>query len=90
MLHSDKNRERTAYTCIMYIYNVYVYIIIFFTYIFIYLYIAFFALNLSLFFFLPFFSGRDGDADGRRGKREDVRSGFSGYFFFFSFLLSLG
>lgn len=84
MLRSDKNREWTAYTCIMYIYNVYVYIIIFFTYIFIYLYIAFFCLKfISFFFTLFFFSRRDGDVDGRRGKREDVRSGFSGYFFFF-------
>lgn len=82
----QKPRVNRVYVYNVYIYNVYVYIIIFFTYIFIYLYIAFFCLKFISFFFSPFFfSRRDGDVDGRRGKREDVRSGFQGIFFFFSF-----
>lgn len=82
----QKPRVNRVYVYNVYIYNVYVYIIIFFTYIFIYLYIAFFCLKFISFFFSPFFfSRRDGDVDGRRGKREDVRSGFQGIFFFLFF-----
>lgn len=88
MLCSDKNRERTAYTCIMYIYNVYVYIIIFFTYIFIYLYIAFFCLKFISFFFLPFFRGATGmPTDVAESVRTSGR-GFQDIFFFLFFFRS--
>jgi len=78
MLRSDENRERIAYTCIMY--NVYVYNHIFFKYIhiiyiymcvyiyYIYFYIAHFtSVLIFISSFFLFFSRRR-DADGRRGK----------------------
>lgn len=81
MLRSDENRERTAYTCIMYMY---MYIII--SHIYISLYRAFYFCKffvLLLKFISFFFSFRDdGMPDGRRGKRWRTPVGVFFFLFF--------
>lgn len=78
MLRSDENRERTAYTCIMYMY---MYIII--SHIYISLYRAFY---FCLKFISSFFSFRDdGMPDGRHGKRWRTPVGVFFFLFFVSF-----